>query len=75
MQLRSTYVSVEPSHLFRYVDEQAFRFNLRKNDAGKKISDYERFKIALSQVARKRLTYAEVTGKTDEAQATTQVPF
>ena len=27
-----TYVSVEPFHLFRYVDEQAFRFNNRKDD-------------------------------------------
>jgi transposase-like protein len=73
--LGGTYVSVEPFHLFRYVDEQAFRFNLRKDDAGRKISDYERFRIALSQVAGKRLTYAEVTGKTDEAQNATQVPF
>ena len=29
-----TYISVEPFHLFRYLDEQAFRFNRRKaNDA------------------------------------------
>jgi len=28
--LKGTYVSVEPFHLFRYVDEQAFRFNHRK---------------------------------------------
>lgn len=26
--INGTYVSVEPFHLFRYVDEQAFRFNL-----------------------------------------------
>lgn len=61
--LGGTYVSVEPFHLFRYVDEQAFRFNHRKSSAGRKLSDAERFKLALSQVAGKRLTFAEVTGK------------
>jgi transposase-like protein len=64
--LNGTYVSVEPFHLFRYVDEQAFRFNNRKNADGKKISDYERFQTALSQIAGKRLTFAEVTGKVGE---------
>jgi hypothetical protein len=29
--LNGTYVSVEPFHLSRYVDEQAFRFNNPKN--------------------------------------------
>jgi hypothetical protein len=28
--LKGTYVNVEPFHLFRYLDEQAFRFNLRE---------------------------------------------
>ncbi len=64
--LGGTYVAVEPFHLFRYVDEQAFRFNNRKNEAGKKISDAERFGLALSQIAGKRLTFAEVTGKVGE---------
>ena len=32
--LKGTYVSVEPFHLFRYLDEQAFRFNDRKTDDG-----------------------------------------
>jgi transposase-like protein len=63
--LNGTYVSVEPFHLFRYVDEQAFRFNNRKGADGKKLSDAERFDLALSQVAGKRLTFAEVTGKDD----------
>jgi transposase-like protein len=62
--LHGTYVSVEPFHLFRYIDEQAFRYN---NRGGKKkenrITDSQRFNIALSQVAGKRLTYAELTGK------------
>ncbi len=64
--LNGTYVSVEPFHLFRYVDEQAFRYNNRKDAEGKKLTDAERFDLALSQVAGKRLTFAEVTGK-DEA--------
>jgi transposase-like protein len=58
-----TYVSVEPYHLFRYVDEQAFRFNNRKNANGEVITDYERFKQALSQIVGKRLTYKELIGK------------
>ena len=61
--LRGTYVAVEPYHLERYVDEQVFRYNTRKRDDDKKITDAERFEMALSQVAGKRLTFAEVTGK------------
>jgi transposase-like protein len=59
--IHGTYVSVEPFHLFRYLDEQAFRYNNRKelNDAG-------RFDLAVSQIVGKRLTYAEVTGKRGE---------
>jgi|SRR5579875_30912 len=57
--VRGTYVSVEPFHLFRYLDEQAFRFNNRED-----LDDGDRFNLALSQVAGKRLTYADVTGKT-----------
>jgi transposase-like protein len=56
-----TYVSVEPFHLFRYLDEQAFRYNNRKDK-----SDADRFSMVLSQVSGKRLTYAEVTGKVGE---------
>jgi transposase-like protein len=60
--INGTYVSVEPFHLFRYLDEQAFRYN---NRATKKnpMNDSDRFSAVLSQVAGKRLTYAEVTGK------------
>ena len=65
--LGGTYVSVEPFHLFRYVDEQAFRFNNRKDDKGNKLNDADRFQLALSQVAGKRLTFAEVTGKVGES--------
>ena len=56
--INGTYVSVEPFHLFRYLDEQAFRYNNRKD-----MNDSDRFSAVLSQVAGKRLTYAEVTGK------------
>jgi transposase-like protein len=65
--LGGTYVSVEPFHLFRYLDEQMFRFNNRKDDQGNKLDDASRFTLALSQVAGKRLTFAEVTGKVGEA--------
>jgi transposase-like protein len=65
--LGGTYVAVEPFHLFRYVDEQAFRFNNRKNVFGNKLSDRDRFNIAMSQVVGKRLTYTELTGKTGDA--------
>ena len=64
--LSGTYVSVEPFHLFRYVDEQAFRFNHRKDAAGNVLNDSDRFQLALSQIAGKRLTFAEVTGKVGE---------
>ncbi len=59
--INGTYVSVEPFHLFRYLDEQSFRYNNRKelNDAG-------RFDLAVSQIVGKRLTYKEVTGKVDK---------
>ena len=55
--LSGTYVSVEPFHLFRYLDEQAFRYNERES------TDAERFIGAMSQVAGKRLTFARVSGK------------
>ena len=63
--LGGTYVSVEPFHLFRYLDEQMFRFNYRGNRE-KKITDADRFSMMLSQIAGKRLTYKEVTGKVGE---------
>jgi transposase-like protein len=63
--LGGTYVAVEPFHLDRYLDEQVFRFNNR-GSKDKKINDGERFQLLLSQIAGKRLTYAEVTGKTQE---------
>ena len=64
--ISGTYVSVEPLHLFRYLDEQTFRYNHRKDADGNKIENEDRFKLALSQIVGKRLTYAEVTGKVGE---------
>jgi transposase-like protein len=55
--IRGTYVSVEPFHLFRYLDEQAFRFNNRKD------TDRGRFVNALQSILGKRITYTELTGK------------
>jgi transposase-like protein len=56
--LSGTYVSVAPFHLFRYLDEQAYRYNNRKDT-----TDEGRFLKALSQIAGKRLTYDELTGQ------------
>jgi len=54
--LKGTYVSVEPYHLGRYLDEQAFRFNEREGN------DSDRFRSVLGSVSGKRLTYKELTG-------------
>ena len=56
--LGGTYISVEPFHLFRYVDEQAFRYNHRKG-----MDDGDRFVTVMHRIVGKRLTYAELTGK------------
>ena len=56
--LGGTYVSVEPFHLFRYLDEQAFRFNHRKG-----FNDGQRFDLAVRQIVDKRLTWDQLTGK------------
>src|SRR6267143_372473 len=58
--INGTYVSVEPFYLFRYLDEQSFRFNSRHANDG------DRFKRATEQIVGKRLTYAELTGKDKE---------
>jgi transposase-like protein len=64
--LRGTYVAVEPFHLDRYVDEQAFRYNNRAT-RDNPLNDLDRFALAVSQIAGKRLTYAELTGKMEPA--------
>ena len=54
--IHGTYVSIEPFHLFRYLDEQAFRFNNRS------LTDAARFALALKGIIGKRLTYSVLTG-------------
>jgi transposase-like protein len=56
--LAGTYVAVEPFHLDRYLDEQLFRFNNRINT-----SDEQRFRKVVQQLAGRRLTYVDLTGK------------
>ena len=49
--LHGTYVSVEPFHLFRYLDEQVFRFNNRATK-DRKVTDADRFRMTVSQHLR-----------------------
>ena len=56
--LNGTWVSVEPFHLFRYLDEQAYRFNQRHGN------DSDRFRRALVGILGKRLTYNQLRGRT-----------
>jgi transposase-like protein len=55
--INGTYVSIEPFHLFRYLDEQTFRYNNRKN-----MGDADRFALAMGNVAGHRLTYNDLIG-------------
>ena len=55
--ISGTYVGVEPYHLHRYLDEQAYRFNNRK------LTDAQRFEQAMHSMSGKRVTWNEVTGK------------
>jgi transposase-like protein len=66
--IAGTYVSVEPFHLFRYLDEQMFRYNNRGTKKNK-ITDAERFHLAVSKIVGKRLTFAALTGKVGAAEA------
>jgi hypothetical protein len=54
--LKGTYVSVEPFHLFRYLDEEVYRFNTRH------ATDSERMTRVVQNVAGRRLTYKALTG-------------
>ncbi|MGI8991371.1 MAG: transposase [Bryobacteraceae bacterium] len=60
--INGTYISVEPFHLFRYLDEQAFRYNNRQD-----MNDADRFSLAVSQIVGKRLMFDQLTGKTEQA--------
>ena len=55
--IKGTYVSVEPFHLFRYLDEQSFRYNERHD------TDAQRFQKVLGSVAGKRLTWNTLTSQ------------
>ena len=55
--LHGTYVSVEPFHLFRYIDERVFTFNTRE------LTDLGRFAAVLGSISDRRLTYDALTGK------------
>lgn len=55
--IHGTYVSIEPFHVFRYLDEQTFRFNTRK------ASDGDRFREIVRSIVGKRLDYSTLTGK------------
>jgi hypothetical protein len=59
--IRGTHVNVEPFHLFRYVNSEAFRFNNRKGNDG------DRFMLALGEVSGKRLTYKTLIGASEVA--------
>jgi transposase-like protein len=59
--LGGTYISVEPFHLFRYLDEQAFRYNNRAKP-DQPVDDSMRFQRVMSMLAGKRLTFDELTG-------------
>jgi transposase-like protein len=59
--LNGTYVSVEPFHLFRYLDEQAYRYNNRKG-----MNDADRFVDVMRNTSGKRLTWKQLTGKNDQ---------
>jgi transposase-like protein len=61
--INGTYVSVEPYHLFRYIDEQAFRFNERE------LTDADRFAVVMRQIVGKRLTWNELIGKVETPQS------
>ena len=65
--ISGTCISVEPFHLFRYLDEQSFRYNERKS------TDAERFVTAMKQIVGKRLTFDELTGKADKPQLQTRL--
>ncbi len=60
--INGTYVSVEPFHLFRYLDEQSYKYNNRSTKENP-LNDSDRFVLACSQIVGKRLTWNSLTGK------------
>ncbi|HEY2586583.1 MAG TPA: IS1595 family transposase [Tepidisphaeraceae bacterium] len=61
--IKGTHVSVEPFHLFRYLDSEGFRFNNRD------VKDGERFVMALKGIVGKRITYKALTAAPEGAPA------
>ena len=61
--LKGTYISIEPFHMFRYLDEQSWRYNNRATKDNP-MNDADRFSLAISGIVGKRLTYENLTGKT-----------
>jgi transposase-like protein len=59
--LKGTYVSVDPTHLGAYLDEQVFRFNKRK------LTDAARFVLVALQTVGKRITYEQLINPTANA--------
>jgi transposase-like protein len=66
--IAGSYVSVEPFHLFRYLDEQVFRYNNRATKDNP-LNDFDRFGLAVRKLFGKRLTFAQLTGKLCETTA------
>lgn len=66
--LGGTYVSVQPYHLFRYLDEQAYRFNARGGNDG------DRFEEILGRATGRRVTWAELTDKSEKRELSTPRP-
>ena len=60
--LKGTYIAVEPFHLFRYVDEQVFRYNNRATKDNF-VGDGDRFESVMRHISNRRLTYEQLTGK------------
>jgi hypothetical protein len=56
--ISGTYLSVQPFHRFRYLDEQAYRYNPRDE-----MDDFGRFRLPMFQIVHKRLTWNQLTGK------------
>jgi transposase-like protein len=57
-RIHGTHVSVEPFHLFRYLDSETFRFNDRK------VNDGRRFALCIGGISGRPLTYKELMGET-----------
>jgi transposase-like protein len=62
--LKGTYVAVEPFHLFRYLDEQVFRFNHRRE-----MDDADRFSEVVRNIVGRRLTYKELIAAINDGAA------